>query len=180
MASALDQTDESTIASTTSTYRRPGRAPNGVELELLALIEKGKRCEPVDSALIMGLYRQLEPVSIQFMIGCWHGSLFNGQSGDGWWGKNMISAGHVQPLLFQRPNGEVFSNEAWGLAHLELGSFDTLSPTAMLKYNDKPLHDFFRRVTDETVIGLTPAALVGGEADFFFQLTRDHNTKVVP
>ena len=178
MGSALDHTEEATTPST-SVLRRPSRAPNGVELELLALIEKGKRCEAVDSALIMGLYRQLEPVSIKFMIGTWHGSLFNGQSGDGWWGKNMISQELVQPLLFLREDGQVFSNEAWGLAHLELGSFDTLSPTAMLKYNDKPLHDFFRRVTDETVIGLTPAALVGGEADFFFQLTRDHNTQVV-
>ena len=179
MTSALDQTQETTSTSDTSVYRKPGRAPNSVELELLRLIEKGKRCEAVDSALIMRLYRQLEPVSIEFMISTWHGSLFNGQSGDGWWGKNMIAADHVQPLLFQRENGEVYSNEVWGLARLELGTYDTLSPTAMLKYNDKPLHDFFRRVTDQTVIGLTPAALVGGNADFFFQLTRDPNTKVV-
>jgi GXWXG protein/Domain of unknown function (DUF4334) len=177
MTSAFDQTEELTF--NTSVLRRPSRTPNGVELELLALIEKSKRCEAVDSALIMGLYRQLEPISIKFLLGTWHGSLFNGQSGDGWWGKNMITPELVQPLLFQRENGEVYSNEVWGLAHLELGSFDTLSPTAMLKYNDKPLYDYFRRVTDETIIGLTPAALVGGEADFFFQLTRDHTTKVV-
>ena len=65
------------------------------------------------------------------------------------------------------------------MAHLEIATFDTLSPTAMLKYNDNPLYDYFRRVTDETVIGLTPAAATGQEADFFFQLTRDHATQVV-
>lgn len=179
MASALDNIQEATTASNTSVFRKSSRAPNGVEIELLALIEKSKRCEAVDSALLMQLYRQLEPVSIAFMIGTWHGSLFNGQSGDGWWGKNMITAELVQPLLFQREDGQVYSNEVWGMAHLELGAFDTLSPTAMLKYNDNPLYDFFRRVTDETVIGLTPAAVTNGGGDFFFQLTRDHVTQVV-
>ena len=180
MGNALENSELASGAADTSVVRRPGREPNAVERELLALIEKGKRLEVVDSALILPLYRQLEAVSIEFMIGNWHGSLFNGQSGDGWWGKNMISADLVQPLLFQREDGSVYSNEVWGLAHLEMATFDDLSPTAMLKYNDKPLYDYFRRVTDDTVIGLTPAAAVGGEADFFFQLTRDRVTKVVP
>jgi hypothetical protein len=180
MGNALDNSELAPPSLDTSVVRRPGREPTAVERELLALIEKGKRLEVVDSALILPLYRQLEAVSIDFMIGTWHGSLFNGQSGDGWWGKNMISAELVQPLLFQREDGSVYSNEVWGLAHLTLGTFDTLSPTAMLKYNDKPLFDYFRRVSDDTVIGLTPAAAVGGDADFFFQLTRDRSTPVVP
>ena len=153
------------------------RGPNAVEREVLALIEESRR-GAIDSARLMPLYRQLEPISIEFLLGTWHGSLFNGQSGDGWWGKNMISAQHVQPLLFQRPDGSVYSNEVWGLAHLELGAFDGLSETAMLVYNDKPLFDYFRRVTDETVIGLTPASVA--KVDFFFQLTRDHVVKVQP
>jgi hypothetical protein len=180
MASALETSELAPKSIDTSVMRRPGRAPNAVEQELLALIEKGKHLEVVDSALILPLYRQLEAISIDFMIGTWHGSLFNGESGDGWWGKNMISAELVQPLLFQREDGSVYSNEVWGLAHLTLGTFDTLSPTAKLVYNDKPLFDYFRRVTDDTVIGLTPAAAVGAESDFFFQLTRDLTTKVVP
>ena len=153
------------------------REPSAVEREVLGLIEESKR-GAIDSARLMALYRQLEPVSIDFMVGTWHGSLFNGQSGDGWWGKNMISAQHVQPLLFQRPDGSVYSNEVWGLAHLESGAFDGLSETAMLVYNDKPLYDYFRRVTDDTVIGLTPAAVA--KVDFFFQLTRDRRVKVQP
>ena len=153
------------------------RAPNAVEREVLQLIEESKH-GAIDSARLMKLYRQLEPVSIDFMLSTWHGSLFNGQSGDGWWGKNMISAQLVQPLLFQRPDGSVYSNEVWGLAHLETGVYDGLSETAMLVYNDKPLYDYFRRVTDETVIGLTPAA--AAKVDFFFQLTRDHVVKVQP
>lgn len=177
MERALEQT-ETPSATDTSVRRRPTREPNQVERQLLELIEQSKRCVAVDSELLMSLYRQLEPVSIDFMIGTWHGSLFNGQSGDGWWGKNMISKDHVQPLLWTREDGSVYSNEVWGLAHLELGTFDTLSETAMLKYNDKPLYDYFRKVTEETVIGLTPAAAAG--TDFFFQLTRDHQTKVVP
>lgn len=160
-----------------SNARHGGRAPNAVERQVLELIEESKR-GAIDSARLMGLYRQLEPVSIDFMIGTWHGSLFNGQSGDGWWGKNMISAEHVQPLLFQRPDGSVYSNEVWGLAHLETGKLEALSETAMLVYNDKPLYDYFRRVTDETVIGLTPAAVA--KVDFFFQLTRDRVVKIQP
>lgn len=154
------------------------RGPNAAARELLGLIEEGKRGVAIDSARLMQLYRQLEPVSVDFMLGTWHGSLFNGQSGDGWWGKNMISAQHVQPLLFQRADGSVYSNEVWGLAHLTSGVFEDLSETAMLVYNDKPIYDYFRRVTDQTVIGLTPAA--AAKVDFFFQLTRDHEVQVVP
>ena len=66
----------------------------------------------------------------------------------------------------------------WGLARLETGIYEDLSETAMLVYNDKPLYDYFRRVTDETVIGLTPARVA--KEDFFFQLTRDHVVKIQP
>ena len=47
--------------------------------ELIAESQHGA----IDSARLMALYRQLEPVSVPFMLGTWHGSLFNGQSGDG-------------------------------------------------------------------------------------------------
>jgi hypothetical protein len=170
-------TNPSSALPETSVRRRPSREPNAVELELLELVEQSKRAVAVDSEHLMKLYRQLEPITIGFLLGTWHGSLFNGQTGDGWWGKNMISAELVQPLLWQREDGSVYSNEVWGLAHLELGKYDTLSETATLVYNDKPLYDYFRRLTDETVIGLTPAAAAG--VDFFFQLTRDHVTPVV-
>ncbi|MET0387958.1 MAG: GXWXG domain-containing protein, partial [Polyangiales bacterium] len=96
------------------------RPVSEAERQVLDLILESQH-GAIDSARILPLYAQLEPVSIDFMLGTWHGSLFNGQSGDGWWGKNMISADHVQPLLFQRPDGSVFSNEVWGLAKLTEG-----------------------------------------------------------
>lgn len=178
MATATDKTTQTANDPITDVRARPStqRPPNEVERQLLSLVEESKRCVAIDSALLMRLYRELEPVSTDFMIGTWHGSLFNGQSGDGWWGKKMISADLVLPLLFQREDGSVYSNEVWGLAHLTTDRFEDLSETAMLVYNDKPLYDYFRRVTDDTVIGLTPAAAAG--VDFFFQLTRDSTTKV--
>jgi hypothetical protein len=146
---------------------------------MLEYVEQSKQGPiTIDSAILMPIYKQLEPVSIEFMLSTWHGSLFNGKTGDGWFGKNMISADHVQPLLFQRPDGSVYSNEVWGLAKLTEGEIYGLSKTAKLVYNDKLLHDYFRRVTEDTVIGLTPAELAG--TDFFFQLSRENSTKVVP
>jgi hypothetical protein len=179
MGSALNDLTQATPSPVTDTHRRPDarQEPTDVQRQLLALIEDGKRGVAVDSALLMSLYRQLEPVSVEFMLGTWHGSLFNGQTGDGWWGKNMISAELVQPLLFQREDGSVYSNDVWGMAHMTTDTYEDLSETATLVYNDKPLYDLFRRLTDETVIGFTPAAVAG--TDFFFQLTRDHQTKVV-
>lgn len=179
MATAPERTAPSAATPTTEVHRRPEASlePRELERRLLDLIEQGKRGVAVDGALLMSLYRQLPAVSIEFMIGTWHGSLFNGQSGDGWWGKNMISADLVQPLLFQREDGSVYSNDVWGMAHLTTDTFEDLTETATLVYNDKPLYDFFRKLNDETVIGLTPAAAAG--TDFFFQLTRDHSTKVV-
>lgn len=155
------------------------RALTSAEQQMLAYVEQSKQAPiAIDSAILMEVYKQLEPVSIEFMLSTWHGSLFNGQTGDGWFGKNMISADHVQPLLFQREDGSVYSNEVWGLAKLTEGEIYGLSKTAKLVYDDKPLHDYFRRVTDDTVIGLTPAELAG--TDFFFQLTRANSVKVVP
>jgi hypothetical protein len=155
-----------------------GRAPNAVEQRVLELIEESKS-HAIPSEVIMPLYRQLESIPIEFLISTWHGSLFNGQPTEGWFGKNMISADHVQPLLFQRPDGSVYSNEVWGLAKLIEEEVYGLPTTVTLVYYDKPLKDYFRRVTNETVIGLTPGEMVGGP-DFFFQLTRDHKTKIAP
>lgn len=161
--------------------RKPKRTPNALERQVLELIERGK-VEVVSSEVLMPLYAQLEPISLEFMLDTWHGSLFDGKplpaDKDNWWGKNMISADHVQPLLFQRPDGSVYSNEGWGLAKLFEGEVNGLSKTVMLKYNDKALCDYFRRVTDDTVLGYTPAAVLG--VDFFFQLSRASGTQVGP
>jgi GXWXG protein/Domain of unknown function (DUF4334) len=157
------------------------RQPSDVEQQVLALIEKGKR-EPVPDAVLLPLYEQLEPVSVEFMKSVWHGSLFNGtpQGGPGWWGKDMRDPADVKPLLYQREDGTVYVNEMYGRAALSVASYGNLSPTVLLKYKTAPTQDYFRRVTDDVVLGLTPASEseTPDGSDFFFQLTRDDTTVI--
>jgi Domain of unknown function (DUF4334)/GXWXG protein len=159
----------------------PSRPPNDVEQQVLALIEKGKR-EPVPDAVLLPLYEQLEPVTVEFMKSVWHGSLFNGtpQGGAGWWGKDMRDPSDVKPMLYQRDDGSVYVNEIYGRAALSTASYGGLSPTVLLKYKAAPIQDYFRRVTADVVLGLTPASEseTPDGSDFFFQLTRDNTTVV--
>jgi lysophospholipase L1-like esterase len=157
------------------------RAPNAVERQVLELIEKGKHT-PVPDSELLPLYEQLEPVSVEFMKSIWHGSYFNGtpQGQAGWYGKDMRDPDDVRPLLYQREDGSVYANEMYGRAALSIASYGTLSPTVLLKYKNTRILDYFRRVTDDTVLGLTPASesQTPEGSDFFFQLTRANSTVI--
>jgi GXWXG protein len=106
--------------------------PGSVARQILDLIERGKQNEVIPSAILLALFEQLEPVSIEFMLSTWHGSVFHGQPTQGWWGKNMISADHVQPMLFRREDGSVYSNDVWGMAKLTEGECYGMSKTVKL------------------------------------------------
>ncbi len=144
--------------------------PGSVEQQVMVLVEMSKNQTVIDSSVIMPLYEKLQPVTVDFMVSVWHGSVFSG-SPNGWWGKNMSDPTDVQPMLFSNADGSVYANESYGRASLTMGVWNGLSSTVALVYKSLPITDYFRKVTDQTVIGLTPPS-------FFFQLTRDNTTKV--
>ncbi len=138
--------------------------------QLLAIIKSGEACS---ADILMPLFEQLEPAPADFMIGTWHGGKFDGgQDPDpiNWYGKRFISATQVEPMLCRKEDGTVYAWEKWGEAQLREVAFDG-KVQACLIYDKLPMMDYFRKVTDDLVIGL--GDIKGRPTDFFFWLERD-------
>lgn len=140
------------------------------EEKLLEIIESGEACS---ADILMPLFEQLEPASAEFMIGTWRGGKFDGGKEPdpiNWYGKRFISASHVEPLLCTAEDGSVYSYENLGVAQLrEINHGGKVG--ASLIYDQHPIMDYFRKVTDDIVIGL--GDIKGKPLDFFFHLTRE-------
>ncbi|MDA8140127.1 MAG: DUF4334 domain-containing protein [Desulfobacteraceae bacterium] len=136
---------------------------------LLAMIQSG---QAYTTAEIMPLYDQLDPVNIDFMLGTWKGGKFDaGQSPDpiNWYGKRFNSANNAEPLLARKPDGTIYSFDKWGMAQLREVKFrDKVS--ASLIYDNKPIMDYFRKIDDNTLLGLGE---MKGNITFFFYLIRE-------
>jgi len=141
-----------------------------VESDLLKIIQSGDACS---SERLLKIFDELEPVSAEFMIGTWHGGKFDGGNTPdpiNWYGKRFVSASHVEPLLCRAPDGSIYSYDKLGVAQLREVAFHG-KVSASLIYDQQPIMDYFRKVTNDIVIGL--GDIKGKPTDFFFHLTRD-------
>jgi len=137
---------------------------------LLRIIRSGEAC-PAET--LMPLYDQLEPATAKDMIGTWHGGKFDGGKEPdpiNWYGKRFVSANHVEPMLCRKEDGSVYAWPNWGEAQLREIAFGG-KVQACLIYDKQPMMDYFRKVTDDLVVGV--ADIKGRPTDFFFWLERD-------
>jgi hypothetical protein len=141
--------------------------------ELLTAIQTG---EPVSDEALQTLFDRLDGVDVEFMLGTWRGGVFHYDHPFGhqlqaidWYGKRFRGADDVEPLLVNAEGGAIESFERFGLARLREMHFRGKVSAAML-YDKRPLIDHFRRVDDDTVIGLADEK--GKPATYFFHLTR--------
>lgn len=140
------------------------------EADLLGIIESGHACAP---EVLLPLYQQLAPVSIEFMFGSWRGGKFDGGKEPdpiNWYGKRFISREQAEPLLCRAPDGSIYAYTKLGAARLREASIYGKSSAALI-YDQQPIMDYFRRVTKDVVIGL--GDIKGRPLDFFFHLTRE-------
>jgi hypothetical protein len=118
-------------------------------------------------------FAQLQPASAQQMIGTWHGGTFDGgtqpNSINGY-GKRFVSRSHVEPMLCRKEDGTIYAWDKWGEAQLREVEFDG-KVRACLIYDKLPMMDYFRKVSEEVVLGL--GDVKGRPTDFFFWLERD-------
>ncbi|MFN3429598.1 MAG: DUF4334 domain-containing protein [Candidatus Sericytochromatia bacterium] len=166
---------------------------------------------PADEAL--ALFDGLAPVPLAEMVGTWRGAEFpTGHPMDGllaasgWYGKRIVDAETVHPLLFYTGDrSRAFAVDPGKvpvgllrLEHLPLPrthnlhrlllaarpALQTHAPKARLRmteyrgqtsatmiYDDHPIHDAFRRVDDQTVLGAMD--MRGMARPYFFVLRRD-------
>jgi hypothetical protein len=116
----------------------------------------------IPDAELDAFWATLEPTTIEFMIGEWKGGEFaTGHRANGfmkrlsWFGKTFASAADAKPLVCLDADGNKFSNvEAMnGEASLWLEEFRG-EVTASMVYDGRPVHDHFKKVDDNAVMGI--------------------------
>ncbi|OBG83296.1 hypothetical protein A5733_20420 [Mycobacterium sp. NS-7484] len=132
----------------------------------------------IPDAELDAFWALLKPAGIDFMLGEWKGGEFQtGHKANGfmkklnWFGKTFHSAGDAKPLVCLDAEGNKFSNtEAMkGEASLWLEEFRG-EVTATMVYDGAPVHDHFKVVDDNTVVGIMngKGAVVDGRYLYFY------------
>jgi hypothetical protein len=121
-----------------------------------------RRSAPIAYDDLEEFWSLLAPVAIDFMIGEWKGGEFQtGHRANGfmqrlnWFGKTFHSATDAKPLVCLDSDGNKYSNtEAMkGEASLWLEDFRG-EVTASMVYDGAPVHDHFKRVDENAVLGI--------------------------
>ncbi|MBU9673264.1 DUF4334 domain-containing protein [Planococcus sp. CP5-4] len=135
------------------------------------------------------LFDALVPVDPHEMFGIWRGrELPSGHPLDGWliksgwYGKAFHSIEHVDPLLFNTPFGKPFPlhpfppglianhlSGARGAARLRKMEWRG-KVSAVMIYDQLPIHDHFRKVNDDVLLGMMDWK--GMKRPYFFLLAR--------
>lgn len=117
---------------------------------------------PIPDAELDAFWATLPPATIDGMLGEWRGGEFvtghkmNGQLAVArWFGKTFRSATDVAPLICLDADGNKFSNTALGKgeASLWLEQFRG-ELVATMVYDGQPVHDHFKRIDDNAVLGI--------------------------
>lgn len=120
------------------------------------------RTDPLSDAELDAFWATLQPTTVDFMIGEWKGGEFQtGHRANGfmnrlnWFGKTFVSPSDAKPLVCLDADGNRFSNtEAMnGEASLWAEEFRG-EVVATMVYDGKPVHDHFKKVDENTVIGI--------------------------
>jgi hypothetical protein len=152
-----------------------------MELARKKFAEFKERNEVIADAELDDFWASLEPATIDGMIGEWKGGEFatghkmNGQLEKmGWFGKTFTSPSDVQPLVCLDEDGNRFSNKAAGKgeASLWLESFRG-EVTATMVYDGQPVHDHFKKIDDDAVMGIMNGkGVLDGDKYYYFYLER--------
>ncbi|MGO4256703.1 DUF4334 domain-containing protein [Marmoricola sp. RAF53] len=137
------------------------------------------------------LWADLATVRVEEMLGSWRGgALLKGEGATGhpanglltkigWHGKRFDSALEGHPLICRDADGNLYSNAAAaGGGHASLWEVGFRGETtATMVYDAMPVFDHFKKVDDDTVMGIMNGKLeaVFGTADhYYFWLEREH------
>jgi GXWXG protein/uncharacterized protein DUF4334 len=143
--------------------------------------ELKERAGQIPDAELDDFWATLEPASIEFMLGEWKGGEFStGHRANGfmerlnWFGKTFHSAADAKPLVCLDADGNKFSNtEAMsGEASLWMEEFRGELTVSMV-YDGKPVHDHFKVVDSDAVIGIMNGkGALDGDRHLYFYLER--------
>ncbi|MEY8013741.1 DUF4334 domain-containing protein [Mycobacterium servetii] len=124
--------------------------------------ELKERDGAIPDAELDEFWASLRPATVEQMIGEWKGGEFvtghkmNGQLEKvGWFGKTFKSTRDVQPLVCLDADGNKFSNKEMGKGEASLWLEEFRGEvTATMVYDGQPVHDHFKAVDDDAVMGI--------------------------
>ena len=131
--------------------------------DLRQRFEDLRSAESVEPADLDALWADLATVTVDEVLGAWRGGDFaTGHLASEvlekvrWHGKRFVSALDAKPLLCRGDDGELYSNQAAGG-----GGEASLWPvgfrgevTATMVYDRMPVLDHFKKVDDDTLMGI--------------------------
>lgn len=143
--------------------------------------ELTERTDRIPDDELDAFWATLQPATVEFMLGEWKGGEFDtGHRANGfmkrlnWFGKTFVSASDAKPLVCLDEAGEKFSNtEAMnGEASLWMEEFRGELVASMV-YDGKPVHDHFKVVDDNAVVGIMNGkGALDGTRHLYFYLER--------
>ena len=144
-----------------------------------------RAAEAADPPDLDALWADLSPVTVAEILGPWRGGDFStGHVASAvlekvrWHGKRFDSALDAKPLICRDDEGELYSNlAAGGGAEASLWAVEFRGETtATMVYDAMPVFDHFKRVDDDTLMGIMNGKLEAafGVTDlYYFWLERD-------
>jgi len=135
-----------------------------------------ERGDQISDAELDDLWGSLEPATVDFMIGEWKGGEFaTGHRANGslakinWFGKTFNSATDAQPLVCLDADGNKYSNveRMNGEASLWLEEFRG-EVTATMVYDGAPVHDHFKKIDDDAVMGIMNGKGVRDNGKYYY------------
>lgn len=132
--------------------------------------------EPVRVDEALAYYDRLPAVEPEEMLGEWDGGIVaTGHPGESqldalaWAGKAFRGPDDVDPIVCHTPDGGRAASDVLGAATLRKVEYRGVS-TATMVYDRHPIFDHFRRVDDDTVLGVMDRK--GEDAPLVFYLRR--------
>jgi hypothetical protein len=140
--------------------------------------ELTERDGKIPEAELDALWSTLKPATVDFMIGDWRGGAFdtghrliNSLDEARWFGTSFVSPHDVKPLICLDEDGNKFSNVDLGNGEATLWVEEFRGElVATMVYDGQPLHDHFKVVDDDTVMGIMNGkhALRTGTYGYFY------------
>lgn len=121
-------------------------------------------------------WAELSPATLDGMLGEWKGGEFqtghkmNGQLEKArWYGKTFKSVSDVQPLVCLDADGNKFSNVEMGKGEASLWLEDFRGEvTATMVYDGQPVHDHFKKIDDNAVMGIMNGKGVRDNGKYYY------------
>jgi len=147
-----------------------------VELARKKFTEFKERSGDIADSELDEFWAELKPAAIDEMLGEWKGGEFqtghkmNGQlEKAGWFGKTFTSVSDVQPLVCLDADGNKFSNVQMGKGEASLWLEDFRGEvTATMVYDGQPVHDHFKKIDDDAVMGIMNGKGVRDNGKYYY------------